>query len=385
MFVYLDNSATTKTYNEVNDVILKVLTDNYGNPSSMHRMGLKIEKEIKETRKIASKILGCNEKEVIFTSGGTESNNLAIQGVVKSKKFRGRHIITTKIEHPSVLNVYKKLEDEGYDVTYLDVDDRGFLNFEQLKNEIREDTILVSIMYVNNEIGTIQPVEKIGKYLDKLKNKPHFHVDAVQAFGKIRFKCKNIKCDTLSLSSHKIHGPKGAGILYLKNNANIERIYFGGGQELNIRPGTENTLGIVGMGKAMEIMNYNLEKDIEKMKILKEKLFNGIKEIELAHFNSEITDDYAPHILNVSFEGLKGEVILHSLEMKDIYVSTGSACSSKKKVFSHVIDELKISDSLKAGAIRFSLSSVNTEDEIDYTVESLKIIIEDLEKIILRR
>lgn len=385
MFVYLDNSATTKTYNEVNDAIVEVLTDNYGNPSSMHRMGLKIEKKIKESRKIASKILGCSEKEVIFTSGGTESNNLAIQGVVKSKKFRGKHIITTKIEHPSVLNVYKKLENDGYDVTYLDVDDRGFLNFEQLKKELREDTVLVSIMYVNNEIGTIQPVEKIGKYLEKLKNKPHFHVDAVQAFGKIRFKCKDIKCDTLSLSSHKIHGPKGVGILYLKNNLNIERIYFGGGQEQDIRPGTENTLGIVGMGKAMEIMNYNLENDIKKMRFLKEKLFNGIKEIELAHFNSGITDDYAPHILNVSFEGLKGEVILHSLEMKDIYVSTGSACSSKKKVFSHVIDELKISDSLKGGAIRFSLSSINNEDEIDYTIENLKSIIRDLEKIILRR
>lgn len=383
MEIYLDNSATTKPYEEVAEEMVKALTTEYGNPSSLHKKGIEVDRKIKETRQNIARSLGVKDKEIFFTSGGTESNNTIIRGVAYNFRKTKNHIISTTIEHPSVLNTLADLEKEGFEITLLEVDENGRISIEDLKKAIKPTTILISTMHVNNELGSIQPIEEIGKYLKTLDQKIYFHVDAVQSYTKIKFRPTRYNIDFMTVSGHKFHGPKGIGFMYIKENSKIKPILTGGGQEVGVRSGTENVPGIYGLGKAVEIMNKDLDKKIEKIQILKSLLKDEIlKNVEGVKINSP--EDGVCHILNVSFENIRGEVLLHFLEQKNIYVSTGSACSSKKKG-SHVLNAINLKPDEIEGAIRFSLSDFNTEEEILETVKVLKESINDLRMIIKRR
>ena len=383
MEIYLDNSATTKPYKEVIDKMVYALTTDYANPSSLHRKGIDVEKNIKSIRQDIARTIGVKDKEIYFTSGGTESNNTIIRGVCDLYKKRKNHIISTEIEHPSVLNTLKDLENDGFEVTYLKVDKEGKINIEELKNAIKPSTILITIMHVNNEIGTIQPIEEIGRYLKTLNEKVYLHVDAVQSYAKIKFKPSKYNIDFMSVSGHKLHGPKGIGFMYVKENNRLKPILTGGGQEIGIRSGTENVPGIYGLGEAVRIINKDLNNTIEKIKGLKNLLKKEIvKNIDDIKINSP--EDRVCHILNISFKDIKGEVLLHLLEQKGIYVSTGSACSSKKKG-SHVLNAIGLTSNEVEGAIRFSLSDLNTEEEMIEVVKVLKESVNDLRMIIRRR
>jgi cysteine desulfurase len=385
MEVYLDNSATTKPNKEVVEIMLKGLTDYYGNPSSLHHKGVEVEKLMKTARKQLAKALGAREQEIIFTSGGTESNNTAILGAVEAKKRNGKRIITTRVEHPSVLNVYKNLEMQGYEVSYLDVDSLGKISLDQFKEYLSEDTILISIMHVNNEVGTIQPVEEIGKIIKSTSNKPIFHVDAIQSFGKIKFTPNKLGADLLAISGHKIHGPKGIGALYMKKNLKVAPMLYGGNQETGMRSGTENIPGILGLGEAVKIIYENTDKNIDKMWMLKNSFIEHIKnEVKDIKVNGYEREGSAPHIANISFSGIRGEVLLHSLEQDGIYVSTGSACSSKKSSKSHVLKAMGLKEEAIEGAIRFSFSYHNTQEQIDYAIDKIKKSVKDIRKIMKR-
>ncbi|MFQ9286931.1 cysteine desulfurase family protein [Intestinibacter bartlettii] len=383
MEIYLDNSATTKPYKEVVDKMVLALTTQYGNPSSIYKKGIEVEREIKEIRRNIARSLGAKETEIYFTSGGTECNNTIIRSVANLNKKTKNHIISTVIEHPSVLNTLKDLEADGFEVTYLPVGKDGKISLEDLKNAIKKETILVSVMHVNNEIGTIQPIEEIGKYLKSLDEKVYFHVDGVQSYAKIKFRPSRYNIDFMSVSGHKLHGPKGIGFMYVKENNRIKPLLTGGGQEIGIRSGTENVPGIYGIGEAVRILNQDLEGTIDKVRglrdLLKEEILANIDNVKI---NSP--EDGVCHVLNVSFRGVRGEVLLHYLEQKEIYVSTGSACSSKKKG-SHVLNAIGLTPDEIEGAIRFSLSDLNTKEEIMKTVEVLKESVSDLRMIIGRR
>lgn len=383
MEIYLDNSATTKPYQEVVDKMVLALTTQYGNPSSIYKKGIEVEREIKEIRRNIARSLGAKETEIYFTSGGTECNNTIIRSIVNLNKKTKNHIISTVIEHPSVLNTLKDLEADGFEVTYLPVGKDGKISLEDLKNAIKKETILVSVMHVNNEIGTIQPIEEIGKYLKSLDEKVYFHVDGVQSYAKIKFRPSRYNIDFMSVSGHKLHGPKGIGFMYVKENNRIKPLLTGGGQEIGIRSGTENVPGIYGIGEAIRILNQDLEGTIDKIRglrdLLKEEILANIDNVKI---NSP--EDGVCHVLNVSFRGVRGEVLLHYLEQKEIYVSTGSACSSKKKG-SHVLNAIGLTPDEIEGAIRFSLSDLNTKEEIMQTVEVLKESVSDLRMIIGRR
>ena len=383
MEIYLDNSATTKPYQEVVDKMVLALTTQYGNPSSIYKKGIEVEREIKEIRRNIARSLGAKETEIYFTSGGTECNNTIIRSVANLNKKTKNHIISTVIEHPSVLNTLKDLEADGFEVTYLPVGKDGKISLEDLKNAIKKETILVSVMHVNNEIGTIQPIEEIGKYLKSLDEKVYFHVDGVQSYAKIKFRPSRYNIDFMSVSGHKLHGPKGIGFMYVKENNRIKPLLTGGGQEIGIRSGTENVPGIYGIGEAVRILNQDLEGTIDKIRglrdLLKEEILANIDNVKI---NSP--EDGVCHVLNVSFRGVRGEVLLHYLEQKEIYVSTGTACSSKKKG-SHVLNAIGLTPDEIEGAIRFSLSDLNTKEEIMKTVEVLKESVSDLRMIIGRR
>lgn len=383
MEIYLDNSATTKPYQEVVDKMVLALTTQYGNPSSIHKKGIEVEREIKEIRRNIARSLGAKENEIYFTSGGTECNNTIIRSVARLNKKTKNHIISTVIEHPSVLDTLKDLESEGFEVTYLPVDKDGKIYIEDLKNAIKKETILVSIMHVNNEIGTIQPIEEIGKYLKSLDEKIYLHVDAVQSYAKIKFRPSRYNIDFMSVSGHKLHGPKGIGFMYVKENNRIKPLLTGGGQEIGIRSGTENVPGIYGIGEAVKVINKDLEGTIDKIRelrdLLKEEILANIDDVKI-----NTPEDGVCHVLNVSFRGVRGEVLLHYLEQKEIYVSTGSACSSKKKG-SHVLNAIGLTPEEIEGAIRFSLSDLNTKEEILETIKVLKESVSDLRMIIGRR
>ena len=383
MEIYLDNSATTKPYQEVVDKMVLALTTQYGNPSSIHKKGIEVEREIKEIRRNIARSLGAKENEIYFTSGGTECNNTIIRSVARLNKKTKNHIISTVIEHPSVLDTLKDLESEGFEVTYLPVDKDGKISIEDLKNAIKKETILVSIMHVNNEIGTIKPIEEIGKYLKSLDEKIYLHVDAVQSYAKIKFRPSRYNIDFMSVSGHKLHGPKGIGFMYVKENNRIKPLLTGGGQEIGIRSGTENVPGIYGIGEAVKVINKDLEGTIDKIRelrdLLKEEILANIDDVKI-----NTPEDGVCHVLNVSFRGVRGEVLLHYLEQKEIYVSTGSACSSKKKG-SHVLNAIGLTPEEIEGAIRFSLSDLNTKEEILETIKVLKESVSDLRMIIGRR
>lgn len=384
MFVYLDNSATTKPYAEVVTETIKYMEDNFGNPSSLHRMGITAEKAIKTSRKSVAKSLGAYDEEIIFTSGGTESNNMALFGVANARKRRGNRIITSKIEHPAILESCRRLEATGFQIEYIDVDSKGVVNLQALESAIDDKTILISIMEVNNEIGAVQPIDEIislkKKYEKQLGSELIFHVDAVQSYGKLPFNLKNSDIDLMSISGHKIHGPKGIGALYIRKGLSIEPYIYGGGQERSMRSGTENVPGIVGIGKATEMAFNNRIKRLETMKIAKNYLLEGIK-AEIKDFRINSQEVGIPSILNLSFSGIRGEVLLHTLEQYDIYVSTGSACSSNRKGQSHVLKAMGLSDVEIQGAIRFSFSEFNTTTEMDYVLFNLKNTIDNMRKL----
>lgn len=362
MLVYLDNSATTKQYAEVTETMVRCMEENFGNPSSMHRMGVTAEKTLREARKKIADSFNCNSDEILFTSGGTESDNTAIFGVARGKARAGKKIITTKVEHPAVLEACKKLENEGYDVHYLSVDSECRVNPEEFKAAMTEDTILASVMTVNNEVGTIQPIKEL--YAMRGRN-CIFHTDAVQAYGKVNVPL----VDLISASGHKIHGPKGIGALYIKKGINIPAFILGGGQEKAMRSGTENVPAIAGFGVASEIACRNIKSD--PCKPVKEYLEKGLQE-EIKDIKINSPKDSVSNILNISFSGTRSEVILHRLEESEIYVSAGSACSSHKKGGSHVLKAMGLSDKEIEGAIRFSLCEFNTIEEMDYVIDKVK-------------
>ena len=376
MEVYLDNSATTKPYAQVVEEMCKALTEDFANPSSAYRKGFLVEKKIKKIRENIAKTIGVEDKSIIFTSGGTEGNNAIIRSVAGLNKRRRNHIITSCIEHPAVLNTVKSLEEEGVDITILGVDETGQVNVDELEEAITDRTCLVSIMYVNNELGSIQPVQQIGEIVSR-HNQVFFHVDAVQAYGKINFKIKDIGADFMTVSGHKIHGPNGIGFMYVKDLNRFKPLLRGGGQEFDLRSGTENVPGIYGLGKAIEILFEDLDANIEKIRDNKDYLYMRISQkIDGIRLNSDLLTGVC-HVLNVSFDQVKGEVLLHYLDDEGISVSTGSACSAKKKG-SHVLNAIGLSPEQVDGTIRFSLSEDNTKDEIDYVVETLQQHIEML-------
>lgn len=380
MQVYLDNIATTKPYKEVISRMASGMEKYYANPSSMYSPAIEVDKQILNARRDISTTIRCGEKEIYFTSGGTESNNIALKGISYALKSGKNHIITSKIEHPSVLNTAKSLMDAGFEVTFVDCDENGVIDADKINEAVKNETALISIMAVNNEVGSVQPIKKIGQ-VAKSKGVP-FHVDAVQAFMKIPIDVNEMNIDFMSTSAHKIHGPKGIGFLYKRDSARILPLMEGGGQQSNLRSGTENTPGIIGFDEAVKISYRNMKENIMRMKALKRRLWDGIQDIDDAVLNGpDISGgNSAPHILNVSFLGTRGETVLHSLEGKGIYVSTGSACSSHKKGLSHVLKSMGLSDERILSAVRFGFTAENTAEEIDYTVDALKDVVKECRK-----
>ncbi|ACL70950.1 cysteine desulfurase family protein [Halothermothrix orenii] len=370
--IYLDNSATTRPLPEVVSQVEEVLTTNYGNPSSLHNKGLSAEKILKEARQTIAGKLNVKPDEIIFTSGGTESNNLALKGTAYLYKNRGRHLITTKIEHASVIDTFKALEDEGFEVTYLKPDKRGIISLEELKRSIRDDTILISIMHINNELGSLQPIAEAGSIIKDINKKTIFHVDAVQSFGKVLIKPADWNIDLLTISAHKVHGPKGVGALYKRKNLDIKPLLNGGGQEDGLRSGTENIPGIAGFIPAVKALPDFNERNTFNRKLdrLKNHLIDMIKE-KLPDVRLNTPEQSAPHIVNISIPRVKGEVVVHSLEAKGIYVSTGSACHSREREKSHVLRAIGLPSELIDGTIRISLSEYNTETDLNTAVKTL--------------
>ena len=371
MEVYLDNSATTRCYTNVRELVGKVMCDDYGNPSSMHKKGVEAEKYVRESKETFAKLLKVQEKEIFFTSGGTESDNLALIGCAKANCRAGRHLITTTIEHPAILNTMQHLESEGFRVTYLPVDRDGRVKLDALKRALCEDTILVSIMYVNNEMGAVQPIEEAVRIVKNYNPRILFHVDAVQGFGKYRIHPKRMGIDLLSISGHKIHGPKGTGVLYINEKVKIKPIVFGGEQQKNVRSGTENVPGIAGIGLAAKEIYTDFDDKIAYMRELKEYFIDGIRKIEKTVVHGRTDEMSAPHIISVGFAGIRSEVLLHTLEDKGIYVSAGSACASNHPAISGVLRGIGVRSEYLDSTLRFSMSEFTTKEEIDYTLKTL--------------
>lgn len=375
MEVYLDNSATTRCFDQVAELTSHIMCEDYGNPSSLHRKGVQAERYTRYAKEIVAENLKVSEKEILFTSGGTESDNLALIGCARANCRSGRHLITTCIEHPAILQAMKYLEEEGFRVTYLPVDEKGCIRLEDLERAITGETILVSIMHTNNEVGTMQPVAQAGTLIKKMNPRILFHVDAVQGYGKFRIYPKRMKIDLLSASGHKIHGPKGVGFLYVDEKVKIRPISYGGGQQSGMRSGTENVPGAAGLAKAVELVYGNLDRDVERMYRIKKTFVEGIRRIDDVVINGHGDETGAPHVVSVSFKGVRSEVILHALEDKGIYVSAGSACSARKPQPSATLQAMGIPKELLGSTIRFSFSIFTTMEEINYTLQTLYDII----------
>lgn len=371
MQAYLDNSATTVCEPKVVEKVVQMMSVTYGNPSAMHNKGVEAENYIKEAKEIIAKTLKVQEKELIFTSGGTESNNLAILGCAAANHRMGKHLITTKIEHPSVGNVMKHLEEEGYEVTYLPVDENGIVKLEKLKEALRPDTMMVSVMYVNNEIGSVQPIEEIAKLIKENNPATLFHVDAIQAYGKYRIFPKKLGIDLLSVSGHKIHGPKGVGFLYCDTKVKIKPIIYGGGQQRDLRSGTENVPGVAGLGESAKEIYTDFDAKIEKLYELKSYFVEEILKLDNVKINGLTDKRSAPHVVSVSFPGVRSEVLLHSLEEREVYASAGSACSSNKPAVSATLKAINVPKEHLDSTLRFSFSVHTTKEEIDYCMEVL--------------
>lgn len=385
MEAYLDNAATTKVSERVRDIMVETLDVDYGNPSSMHKKGIEAERYIKNARDIIAKILKVEPKEIVFTSGGTESNNFALIGAALANARAGKHIITTQFEHPSVHNPLISLEDLGFRISYIPVDHNGWIDQKALLDEIKEDTILVSVMYVNNEIGAKQDISAISKMIKEKKPDILFHVDAIQGFGKYTIYPKREGIDLMSVSGHKIHGPKGSGFVYVKDRVKIKPIIHGGGQQKGMRSGTENVTAIAGLGEAVREIYEHHEDKVKHLYELKELFIQKVTEIEDVTVNAIFAEEdaplsdrihkTAPHVVSVSFAGVRSEVLLHALEEKGIYVSSGSACASNHPSLSGTLKAIGIDEALLDSTIRFSFSVNTTKEEIEYAVEELKKIV----------
>lgn len=372
MEAYLDNSATTRCYEEVKDIVVKTMLEDYGNPSAMHTKGVQAEQYVKDAASKLARILKVTEKEILFTSGGTESNNLALIGGAMANKRAGNHIITTAVEHAAVARPVEFLKEQGFDVTILPVDEQGVVKLDVLEAALREDTILVSTMYVNNEVGSVMPIEKIAALVHEKSPKALYHVDAIQAFGKFRIYPKKAGIDLLSVSGHKIHGPKGVGFLYISSKAKVQPIILGGGQQNGMRSGTDNVPGIAGLGVAAEKIYTDLDKKVEHLYQLKERMAKGLEELGDVIINGMPLRRGAPQILSVSFMGIRSEVLLHTLEEKGIYISAGSACSSHKRKASATLTAMGMPASQIECTVRISFSEENTFEEVDYCLDILK-------------
>lgn len=384
MEAYLDNSATTRCMESVIETMVKVMREDYGNPSSLHTKGVEAEVYVRDARRFFAENLKVNEKEIYFTSGGTESNNLAIIGTAMANQRTGRHLITSSVEHASVLNTMKYLEEQGFRVTYLPVDQDGIVSLEALEDALCEETILVSVMYVNNEIGAVQPVDEIAKRIHKKNPKTHFHVDAIQAYGKYHIFPKREGIDLLSVSGHKIHGPKGSGILYVNEKVKIRPILFGGEQQKGLRSGTENVPGIAGIAAAARACYEDLDEKVERLYALKARFVEGIQKLDGTNVNGRTGRDSAPHIVSVSFRDVRSEVLLHALEEKEIYVSAGSACSSNKPAVSHTLKSIGVDKEYLGSTLRFSFCFDTTEEEIDYCLQELDRLLPVLRRYVRR-
>ena len=380
MMAYLDNSATTRVSDNVKDIMVKVMSEDYGNPSSLHMKGIEAERYIREATDIIAKVMKVQPKEIIYTSGGTESNNLALIGAAMANKRAGNHIITSDIEHASILATTAFLEENGFRITYLPVDEHGHVCLEALKEALCDETILVSVMHVNNEIGAIQPIEEISKIVKAYKPSILVHVDAIQSFGKLSVQPKKLGADMVSVSGHKIHGPKGSGFLYVSEKVKLKPTIFGGGQQKGMRSGTENVPAIAGLGVAVKEACQSLDEHAAKLCELKDYFIDRVTGLENVIVNSKKGMDSAPHIISVTFNGVRSEVMLHSLEGKQIYVSSGSACSSNKPSVSRTLKGIGLDDKQIDSTIRFSLCYDSTKEELDYAVDEIAGMIDTLRK-----
>ena len=380
MEAYLDNSATTRCSDEAVKIMTRVLQEDFGNPSSLHNKGMEGENYVKAARSEIAKTLKVNDKEIYFTSGGTESNNLAIIGAARAYRRSGNKVITTMIEHPSVANPFAYLEDNGFEVTYLPVDNLGRVDLNALREAMTEDTILVSVMHVNNEIGAVQPIEEIAEIVKSVNKECVFHVDAIQSYGKFRIYPKKIGVDMLSVSGHKIHGPKGSGFLFVKDKIKLKPIILGGGQEWGMRSGTENVPAIAGLGVAAREIYADFDNNIDRMYKLRDRFISEVTKIDGVTVNGPLDHSGAPHIVSVSVSGVRAEVLLHALEDRNIYVSAGSACSSNKPSISKTLKAIGLDQKLLDSTVRFSFSIHTTEEEVDYAVSALRELVRMLSK-----
>ena len=371
MECYFDNAATTAVFPEVKELMMTLLDVDYGNPSSQHKKGLTAKDYERTATEQVAKTLKCMPKEIVFTSGGTEANNLALIGAALAHRRAGKHIITTPIEHASVLSTVEFLQKEGFEISFMEVGSDGKVDLDSLSKLLRDDTILVSCMYVNNEIGAVEPIQEIAEIIKEKNPKTLFHVDAIQAFGKYHIYPKRMGIDLMSVSGHKIHGPKGTGALFIKNRTKVKPIIYGGGQQDGMRSGTENVPGFAGFGLATKIVYEDLEARIVRMRAVKDRLTERLKTLPDVYIN----EGEAPHILSVSFVGVRSEVMLHALEEREIYVSSGSACSSNKPAVSHVLSSIGLQKNRLESTIRFSFSAENTVEQADYAADVIEEIL----------
>lgn len=372
MEAYLDNSATTACHPKAAELMVRLLSEDFGNPSSLHTKGMIAEQYLTEAKKKIARVLKVQEKEILFTSGGTESNNMALIGSAMANMRAGKHIITTAIEHASITSPLAFLEEQGFEITYLKVDSCGIISLEELEKAMREDTILVSVMHVNNEIGAVEPIEQIGKIVKQKNPNCIFHVDAIQSFGKFIIHPKKCNIDLLSVSGHKIHGPKGSGILFIKEKTRIKPLILGGGQQKGMRSGTENVPAYAGLGVAVEEIYTDFEEKIKRLYELRKYFIEEVLKIDGVSVNGKHNEEAAPHIISVSVKNVRAEVLLHSLEEKGVYVSSGSACSSNKPHLSGTLKNIGLPKDLLDSTVRFSMCVNTTKEELDYALLVMK-------------
>ncbi len=373
--IYLDNSATTRVFPEVAQLMTTIYLEEYGNPSSMHHKGVEAENRIRTARKTLSDILKCSPQNLYFTSCGTESDNIALIGAARANKRSGKHLVTTQIEHPAILETMKYLETKGFEVTYLPVDQNGLVRPEEVESAVREDTLLVSVMHTNNEVGALEPIGEIGECIKRKNSQTLFHVDAVQGFGKAQIYPKKLHIDLLSASGHKIHAPKGIGLLYVGDHVKITNIMYGGGQQKGLRSGTENVAGIAGMALAAQMLYANFDAEIGRLYAVKQHFLDQVLRLDGVHVNAmhglQLTET-APHVVSLSFDGVRAEVLLHALEEKGIYVSAGSACASNHPHTSDTLTAIGIPAEHLDSTLRFSFSVMNTEEDADAAAAALE-------------
>ncbi|HIU79229.1 MAG TPA: cysteine desulfurase [Candidatus Avilachnospira avicola] len=382
--IYFDNAATTRVRPEVAELMMKVMTEDYGNPSARHVMGMKAENYIKTAREQIARTLRVDPGEIYFTSGGTESNNLALIGTALARSRRGKHIISTGIEHAAIYKPLDLLREQGFDITILPVDGQGHIDLSELSAAIRPDTILVSLMYVNNEIGSIEPIAETGRIIKERNPECYFHTDTIQAYGKLRIRPKTEHIDMLSVSAHKIHGPKGTGFIYIDKHVRLHPLILGGGQERDMRSGTENVPGIAGMGLAAEMYYKEHEKIEAGMLSVRDRLIDRLSAMEGVKLNTEKGEGFAPHVVSASFAGVRAEVLLHALEQKGIYVSSGSACSSNHPAISGTLRSIGVDQDLLDSTLRFSFGIYSTPEEADLCADALEELLPQLRRFVRR-